>query len=249
MRKLVVGCVVACLLGLIAVVPVDAQAPGGEKKIRILVITGGHGFEQVPFDKMFNDMKGIEYKKAVYPQAGELLKPGLEKECDVIVMYDMVKSITPEQQKAFVELLNNGIGLVLWHHNLGAHSDWPEFTKIRGGKFFLKAETVDGKEYAKSTYDHDQDVKVTIADKEHPITKGIQEFSIHDETYAKCYVSPSVRVLLKTDHPKSCPDLAWVHEYGKSNVFFLMLGHDSKAWVNPNFQEMLVRGIHWTIGK
>ncbi|MDD4872559.1 MAG: ThuA domain-containing protein [Kiritimatiellae bacterium] len=249
MKKLVVCGVVAGLLGLVAVWSVNAQEQGSEKKIRILVITGGHGFEQAPFDKMFNEMKGIEYKKAVYPQAGELLKPGLEKECDVILMYDMIKSITAEQQKAFVELLNNGIGLVLLHHNIGAHADWPEFLKIRGGKFFLKPETIDGKEYVKSTYDHDQDIKVTIADKEHPITKGAQDFIIHDETYAKCYVSPSVRVLLKTDHPKSCPDLAWVHEYGKSRVFYLMLGHDSKAWTNPNFLEILVRGIHWTIGK
>ena len=98
MKNLVVCGVIAGLLGLFAVLPVNAQEQGSGKKIRILVITGGHGFEQAPFDKMFNDMKGVEYKKAVYPQAGELLKPGLEKECDVIIMYDMIKSITTEQQ-------------------------------------------------------------------------------------------------------------------------------------------------------
>jgi len=245
MKKLIALGFVAGLLSLLTVVS-NAQEQAGERKIRLLIVSGGHGFEEASFFKMFDEFQGIGYKKAVFPQAGELLKPGLEKECDVIVMYDMVKSITPEQQKAFVQLLNTGIGLVCMHHDLGGSQSWAEFTKIRGGKYCLKPEIIDGKEY-KSTYDHDQDIKVTVVDKEHPITKGIGDFAIHDEAYGNCYVSPEVKVLLKTDHPKSCPDLAWVHEYAKSRVFFLMLGHDSKAWGNPAFKEILIRGIKWSV--
>lgn len=240
---------VVCVMGLMMMAGANAQEQAGAKNIRILVVTGGHGFEEAQFFKMFDDLKGVEYKKAAFPQAAELLKPGLEKECDVIVMYDMVKSITPEQQKAFIELLNSGIGLVCLHHDLGASDDWAEFTKIRGGKYLHKPMTIDGKDYAKSTYAHDQDVKVTVVDREHPITKGMQDFVIHDETYGGCYVSPSMKVLLKTDHPKSTPELAWVNNYGKSRVFYLMLGHDSKAWANPSFTELLLRGIRWTVGK
>jgi len=248
MNKMIV-CALACLLGLAAMTGIYAEDKAGTKKIRVLLVTGGHGFQEGPFYKMFDEMKGIEYKKETYPKAAELLKPGLEKEFDVIVMYDMVGSITADQQKAFVELLNKGIGLVLWHHNLAAHRDWPEFTKIRGGKYFLKPEAIEGKEYGNSEYKDDQKVKVTIADKEHPITKGLQDFEIEDEVYGKCYVSPSVHILMKTDHPKSCPDLAWVHTYGKSRVFYLTSGHDSKAWGNPSFLEILVRGINWVVGK
>ncbi|OGV66020.1 MAG: hypothetical protein A2283_08510 [Lentisphaerae bacterium RIFOXYA12_FULL_48_11] len=247
MRKLIA---LSCVVSLLWLLPtaVNAQAQADGKKVRMLIVTGGHGFEEAKFFKMFDEFKGVEYKKAFFPQAGELLKPGLEKECDVIVMYDMVKSITPEQQKAFVELLNTGIGLLCMHHDLGASQEWAEFTKIRGGKYCMKAETIDGKEY-KSTFDHGQDIKVTVADNEHPITKGVADFTIHDETYGSCYVSPSVKVLLRTDHPKSCPDLAWVHEYAKSKVFYLMLGHDSKAWENPAFKEILERGIKWSVGR
>jgi type 1 glutamine amidotransferase len=32
-------------------------------------------------------------------------------------------------------------------------------------------------------------------------------------------------------------------------VFFLMLGHDSKAWKNPNYPEILSRGIRWAAGR
>jgi type 1 glutamine amidotransferase len=237
---LAAGLVMMIVGGLLTV-----QAQAAEKKIRILVTVGGHGYEEGPFDKMFNEMKGVEYKKVSFPQACELLKPGLEKEYDAIVMYDMFNGMKPDQQKAFADLIGTGIGILSWHHNLGSNQNWDEFTKIRGGRYMLKAAAIDGKEYPPSTYAHGQEVKVTVADKDHPITKGIQDFVIADETYAKCYVSPSVRVLLKTDHPKSCPELAWVHEYGKSRVFHLMLGHDSKAWQNPAFLEILGRGIRW----
>jgi len=247
MRKLVMLVLIACLSCLF-LTDGDAQERADVKNLRLLIVTGGHGFEEAKFFNMFDGFKGVEYKKAVFPEAGEMLKPGLEKECDVVVMYDMVKSIRPEQQKAFVELLNTGIGLVCMHHDLGASQEWAEFTRIRGGKYCMKVEIIDGKEY-KSTFDHGQNIKVTVADKEHPITKCVEDFTIHDEAYGNCYVAPSVKVLLKTDHPKSCPDLSWVHEYGKSRVFYLMLGHDSKAWENPAFKEILVRGIRWSAGE
>ncbi len=237
-----IACLVCCL-------PASyAQDQSGTVKIRLLVVYGGHGFEEAKFFKMFDEFKGIEYRKAAFPQAAELLKPGLEKECDVVVMYDMVKSITPDQQKAFIDLLNKGIGLLCWHHNLGGNQDWAEFTKIRGGKYCLKKESIDGREY-KSTFDHGQDMKVVVADREHPITKGVEDFMIHDEAYGNCYVSPAVRILLKTDHPKSCPELAWIHQYAASRVFYLMLGHDSKAWDNPGFREIFLRGIKWCAEK
>jgi len=226
-----------------------AQPTNAAPALRVLLITGGHGFEQGPFFKMFDELPGVVCRKAAYPQAAALLKPGLEKECDVIVMYDMVKAITPEQQQAFVALLNRGIGLVLLHHNLAAHEDWPEFTKIRGGRYFLKAGTVDGKAYPPSTFAEGQTVNVIVADRSHFITKGLADYTLHDEIYAGCYVSPAVHVLLKTDHPKSCPDLAWAHTYGKSRVFYLMSGHDHQAWANPNFREILLRGIRWTAGR
>jgi len=231
----------------------DAQTPDGENKdagkIRVLLTYGGHGFKQEPFFKMFDDMKGITYTKAALPESADMLKPGLEKKFDVIVMYDMVRGFTPEQQKALVALLNEGIGLVSLHHNIGAHRDWPEFTNIIGGKFLFKPRTIDGKEMPRSGYAHGQDMDITIAEKEHPITKGLKDFSIHDETYNKFHVTDDVKMLMTTDHPKNDPPIAWVKKYGESPVFYFMLGHDAKAWANESFPEVVERGIKWTCGK
>jgi len=230
---------------------VQTRADGADagKKTRVLLTFGGHGFQQEPFFKMFDEMEGIEYTKAPMPQSADLLRPGLEKEYDAIVMYDMVGKITPEQQKAFVALLNTGIGVVSLHHNMGAHRDWDEFRKIIGGKFIFKPCEIDGKQYSRSTWSHGEDMKIAVADKEHPITKGLKDFQIHDETYGKYYTSPEVKVLLTTDHPKNDPELAWVTQYGKSRVFYFMLGHDNHAWSNPMYPEIVLRGIRWAAEK
>ena len=225
------------------------EAEAAQRKVRVLLTFGGHGFQQEPFFAMFDEMPGVKYTKAQLPQSSDLLKPGLEKDYDVIVMYDMVPDIKPEQQKAFVELLKTGIGVVSLHHNMGAHRNWDEFRKIIGGKFIFAPGEIDGKQYPKSGWSHDEDLKVTVVDKDHPITKGVKDFAIQDETYNNYYTAPDVKVLLKTDHPKNDPELAWVKDCGKSRVFYFMLGHDGKAWANPNFVKILTQGIRWAAGK
>ncbi len=240
------------LLSLLALTAFAANAAAGEpaaKKIRILLTYGGHDFEQKQFFAMFDAMPDVTYTKAELPKDAGLLKPGLEKDYDVIVRYDMVPGIKPAEQEAFVALLQKGIGLVALHHNMGAHPDWAEYRKIIGGKFFTKPGEPDGKEHGLSGWAHGGDLKVTVADKEHPITKGVKDFQILDETYNKYYVAPDVKVLLKTDNPNNDPDIAWVTKYGKSRVFYFMLGHDHLAWENPAYPKILVQGIRWAAGK
>jgi type 1 glutamine amidotransferase len=218
-------------------------------KIRVLLTYGGHGFDEKAFFAMFDSFPGVVTTRADMPKAADLLKPGLQSNYDVVVMYDMSPSFTPEQQKGFVALLNEGIGLVSLHHNIGANQQWEEFRKIIGGIHIPKKFVVDGREYGPSGATDGQDIRVTVVDRRHPITAGINDFTIRDETYHKYYTSPDVKVLLKTDHPKNEPPLAWVHRYGKSRVFYFMLGHDSSAWNNPNYPRILLNGIRWAAKK
>ena len=229
--------------------PVQAAAPAETGRIRVLLTYGGHGFEEQPFFAMFDALPGVVYAKAQMPQDAGLLKPGLEKQYDVIVRYDMVAAVTPEQQKAFVDLLKTGIGLVSLHHNMGAHRDWDEYPKIIGGRFFVQEGQIGGQKYGKSGWRDGQDHNVTVVDKEHPITKGVQDFKIHDEAYNKYYVAPNVKVLLKSDCPSNDPSIAWVTEYGKSRVCYLMLGHDHLAWDNPSYKQILGNAIKWACAK
>jgi type 1 glutamine amidotransferase len=239
------------LLIVIVLVGIASAAEPDERpdELKILLTYGGHGFQEEPFFAMFDALPGISYTKAPLPQDAGLLKPGLEAEYDAIVMYDMVSKFSPEQQQAFVALLNKGIGVVSLHHNLGAHRDWDEFAKIIGGKFVFADCQLEGEAYTKSTWSHGEQLKVQIADPDHPVTRGIEPFEIHDESYGGYYTASDVHVLLTTDHPKNDPELAWTTRYGNSRVLYLMLGHDRLAWQNPAFPKILLQGIRWAAGQ
>ena len=237
------------LVGIFLTGKIFAQDNSKNKEIKILLTIGGHGFEEKPFFKMFDNLPGIKYHCIQLPDSADLLKPGLEKEYDVIVMYDMVEGISQQQQNSFIELLKKGIGVVSLHHNPGAHRTWQESGHIIGGKYVFEAQKLGGKKHEKSDYDHDQDYIVKVADKTHPITQGISDFEIHDETYKNYYTSPDVKVLLTTDYSKSDREIAWVTKYEKSPVFYLLLGHDSKAWANQAYPKLLLNGIRWAAGK
>lgn len=226
-----------------------ADQPGADK-IRVLVITGGHAYEEKEFNAAFAAIPDVTTFAATLPQAAAQLTPELADKIDVIVFYDMwVEGFSPEQQQAFVALLNRGIGVLALHHTLGGHKDWLEYSKIIGGKYHTAERVVDGQKVPGSTYDHDQDVQVHIADSEHPITRGLKDFQIHDETYKFFDTDPAAHVLLTTEHPKSEPELAWTKQYGNSRVVYLQLGHDHLAYENPNFQTLLARSIRWTAAR
>lgn len=223
-----------------------ATAPSEDKASTTVLLTyGGHGFDQEPFFEMFDHMPGVAYTRAPMPESAGLLKPGLEEEYDVIVMYDMVKSISPEQQASFAALLERGIGLVSLHHNLCAHRDWDAFRGIIGGKYLFAAGTIDGSSHQASGFAHGQEITVTIADPDHAITRGLKDFSIHDEVYKDYYTSPDAHILLTTDHRESDQEIAWTFRYGRSPVFYLLLGHDARAWRNPVYPRLLLNGIRW----
>jgi type 1 glutamine amidotransferase len=230
----------------ILVTPAGVQTAPQGTKLRVLLTYGGHGFQEKEFFAMWDALPDVTYTKAPLPQSADLFRPGLEKDYDVIVLYDMVKSLSPSQREGLLALLQKGIGVVSLHHNLVANLDWEEYHKVIGGTWVGSKRTIDGIEYGPSIPEHGQEIPVQIADKDHPITKGLSDFVLHDETYGKTYVSPSVHVLLTTTNPKNIPAFAWTNQYGMSRIVYFQAGHDAEAWKNPNFQEILLRSIRWT---
>jgi len=234
--------VLALALAFTALIP---AAPAAETPVRVLLVYGGHAFDTNAFFATFDALPGIRVERAKFPEAAARLKPGLEKEFDVIVRYDMFKPATPEDRRNFMDLMATGIGLVATHHCIASHSDWPEYARLIGGKYLQKPETIDGKELGKSNYSHDEDVAVKVVDRDHPVSRGIADFVIHEETYGALWVSPDVRVLMKTDHPKATPELVWVREQGPARIAYVQLGHDAKAYANPGYQAAIRQAILW----
>ncbi len=220
------------------------------KPIKAVVVTGGHGFEREPFFELFKGYDDIQYVEAQQKDHSELFEDISDWDYDVIVLYNMTQKISPKRQANFQTLLRDkGVGLVALHHSEAAYSDWDEYRKIIGAKYPLKDQTIDGVAFKQGTYKHDVDLIVQVVDRTHPITRGMENFEIHDETYHGLWFADDNHILLTTDHPTSDRTIGWTRpDYGKARVVFLQGGHDGKAYENPNFRKLIARSIRWTAG-
>lgn len=222
------------------------QAGGTGAKTRVLLVYGGHDFETNQFLQVFRDNPKITFRTAIYPQAQEWFRPERAGEYDVLVFYDMWQTISEESKSNLTTLLKGGKPLVALHHTLGAFQKWDEYANIIGGRYHeTRWKDAQGNERPKSTYEHDVDFNVHVADTNHAVTRGIKDFKIHDEVYGGFEVKPDSHVLLTTDEPKNGHDLAWCKTYGKARVVYLQLGHDHQAYANPNYRKLVAQAIDW----
>ena len=233
--------ITALLLFLITVANLSAAKP-----IRILVITGGHGYKTVEFNQMLSSLEpSVTYQVAELPAAYEMFKKENRDKYDVLVFYHMWQSITDEQKSTFTECIKEGKPVVALHHSICAFDDWSEYWNIIGGKYFHKVTTFNGKEYQPCSYIHDLHFNVQVADAKHPVTKGVSDFPIFDETYKGYYVAPEVTPLLTTDEPSSTPVIGWSKTYGKARIVVLQSGHDAPTFADQNFRKLLKQSIEW----
>ncbi|HBE42135.1 MAG TPA: ThuA domain-containing protein [Bacteroidales bacterium] len=222
----------------------SASKPSGP--VRILVITGGHGYKVEQFNEMLNSLgPEITWQVAELPGAYEMFKPENRNKYDVLVFYHMWQKITDEQANTFTECIKNGKPVVALHHSICAFDDWPEYRNIIGGKYFHKPTIINGREYLASSYIHDLHFKVKNVNQKHPVTRGVPDFEIFDETYKGYYVADDITPLLTTNEPSSTPTIGWAKKYGKSRIVVLQSGHDAPTFENPNFRKLLKQAIMW----
>ena len=232
-----------CLLTLVLILASNilvSNKCSAQTKQRILIITGGHEFEREPFFDTFREMPGVKYQEVIHPGANELYNSTLMDQFDVLLFYDMYQEIDDVQKAAFIELLEKGKGVVFLHHSLVNYQAWDEFEKIIGGRYIES-----GTDQETSTYQHDVEFTVQVADHQHPITKGVNDFVIHDEVYGNFSVLPTVHPILKASHHESGEVIGWTNSYGNSRIVYIQLGHDHFAYENPNFRRLLKQALDW----
>lgn len=221
------------LLGL-AAPGMCADAPAAGKIKVLLVRNGGH------------DGKGFTALLApILEKTGDFeltptdnrddLKAESIKRYDAVLFYGSGGDFTdPAQERGLADFVRNGGGMAGVHATDAFKASdvyWRllggRFTTHGGGKFMLR-----------------------IDDKKHPITSGMDDFEIQDETYQNQY-HPDFKLhsLGHIDRGNEQQSMVWVQEYEKGRVFNTTLGHDGAAWNNPKFQKMLIRGLYWAAGR
>ena len=228
------------------------RAEGGAAtsgKTKLFIVTGGHGFASQPFFQIFKDNTEIAFTPAAHAKTNAT---AYERDdllaYDVVLLYDMPKTITAAQKAKFLSIFEKGIGLVVLHHALVSYQHWPDYERIICGRY-PEADGKSGVVTAEIGYEHDVDVPVVVVARDHPITAGVKDFMIHDEIYWGFRVRPDVTPLLTTHHPKSGKPLAWTRTEGKSRVVYIQLGHGPEAFENPNYRKLLAQSIRWASKK
>ena len=97
------------------------------------------------------------------------------------------------------------------------------------------------------------DYRVDIADRNDPVTAGLESFPMHSEQYFM-HVDPANHVLATTTFTgEHCEWIAgtvmpvvWKRRYGKGRVFYSSLGHVAADFSEP-VRTILLRGLEWAM--
>jgi type 1 glutamine amidotransferase len=227
------------------------------KPIKVLIITGDefHKWkETAPFIAKVLTKAGMRVDVTETPSK-DLTAENLAKYDVLLLNYrntpkgakDNPASVwSDENKKAFLEAIQGGKGLYVYHWASSAFTGDSDFEKeyekvIAGG---WRKQGNHGKMH---------EFTVTVR-KEHPITAGIKEF-VHgrDELYQNSVMLKGSEVLAtaysdKNKDPKNTGNhepILWVAKYGKGRVVNNLLGHDTVAMEGKAFQTLLIRGVEW----
>jgi len=162
------------------------------------------------------------------------------KNYDVIVFTIYAQKLGDLPAQAKENLLNyvkGGKGFFVQHLATASFPKWEEFGKLCGRKWVMGT----------SGHGPRSDFTSKIVDKEHPITKGLTDFTTNDELYAKLQGNEEIHVLVTADSDwsKKTEPLIFVKSYGQGRVVHNAYGHDGKALKTPSVQKIIIRGTEW----
>ncbi|HUU93857.1 MAG TPA: ThuA domain-containing protein [Phycisphaerae bacterium] len=225
--------VMAVVVGAACVVSAEeATAP----KIRIFMLQGG-GHDWKNHLPMLGEIltKTGDFDVTISDDMDQLKAENITKYTVVLFYGSGLNFKSPEQEKGLCDFVRSGGAFVGIHSATDSFKKSDAYWELVGGRF---AGHGGGK------------FMVRIEDKNHPITKGLEDFEIQDETYRHKYHEKAKRHdLIRMDRGKEQQSMAWVRDYGKGRVFYTSLGHGREAWTNPHFQRLAVRGIYWAVGR
>jgi type 1 glutamine amidotransferase len=226
--------------------------PFKKERTRLAFIAGMKPqFDVELYAPLLDDFAGVTWKAYTNEESQELFKPKNKNQYDVIVFHDICLDEIPESTKNdIMNVVREGKPVLILHDGLLTYNTWPEFAKIAGMKYFMSSQNVDGKMHGVSTYKHKQEIPISIADKNHFITQGMDEtFVLNDEIYGNLWQAPDIHVLWTTTHLESTKDVMYTHQYGKGKVVGIVMGHGPDIFSDKNFKLAFQRAVMWLGGR
>lgn len=210
-----------------------AQASGAADSLSVLFLgdRGSHRPSErarqiIPFMKM----RGIDI---TYTGNLSDLNTANLANYEVLIIYCDSYKIEMAQEKALLDFVANGGGLVAIHCASYCFPESPKYVALLGAQFM---------------YHSTGKFRTRVINADHPIMKNFQEFETEDETYVHTKHNQDLTVLQVRSEGDRDEPYTWVRTHGKGRVFYTAYGHDDRTWGNPAFQSLMERGIQWASG-
>jgi uncharacterized protein len=180
----------------------------------------------------------------------ELLNSESLTDFDLIVPNCTMSQLTADKLLGLANAIKTGTGFAGFHGGMAdSFRRADNYHSIVGGQFVGHP----GDDADKAQYE------VRIKDKDHEITKGVEDFEVTTEQY-QMHVDPSIHVLADTLFPaiddgtytpngKTNMPVAWTRYYGEGKVFYITLGHRPDIFAIPQVETLLTNGMRWAARK
>ena len=222
----------------------DAAEP---KPIKVLIITGQNNHKwRLTTPVLKKTLEKTERFRVDVTESPQTYPPGDLVRYDVYLLNYNGERWGEAFDKAFLENINQGKGVVVVHAANNPFADWHEYNLVIGRGWRRGAGH--GAFHA---------FKVDITNKKHPITRGMPSSFEHaaDELYHRLTgpdkVQEKITFLAKARSAKEKggtgkkEPMAWVLRYGEGRVFHTPMGHAASSMESLGFQTFLRRGTEW----
>lgn len=257
-----------------------AYTVSARKPIKTLLITGqnNHNWQvsHVVLKQILENSGRFDVDFAISPEQGKDMSGFvLDFSPYQLVVLDYNGDSWPEEtNRRFLEYVQNGGGVVIYHAADNAFSKWPEFNKIcalggwegrnensgpyvywKDGKLVKDSSAGPG-----GSHGRQHEYVLNGRDKVHPFVKGLPLKWRHakDELYDRMRGPGNIRDILYTAYSDKETNgsgreepLVFTVDYGNARIFHTMLGHagatteDNIAMQCTGFQVLLLRGAEW----
>ncbi len=223
----------------------EAAKPGNGRPRRTEILFLGDNGHHKPVERVPQLMAALGDKgiNITYTDKLDDLNADNLAKYDGLLIYANWDSIPKPQEKALLDYVASGKGIIPVHCASYCFRNSAEYVdKVVGGQFWR----------------HKMDtIQTRFTQANNPITAGLPSFKAYDETYLHTHLQADNNVLAVRDiMPAQASDkpgvkeepYTWTRTYGKGRVFYTAYGHDERTWSQPAFQQLLERGILWSVG-
>lgn len=149
--------------------------------------------------------------------------------------------MTEEQGRALKEFVLAGNGFYALHNSSNISLYSKNFREVMGGAYVGHPPL--------------RPFQVRVVNKEHPVTRGVQDFMVNDEQHYVTYDKAATDIILRSENLDGLgyenlgtqAIAGWAYDYGKGRVVFTAVGHTIHALWQAEHFKLQQNAVRWLL--